>query len=164
VRHAPAGTPAEFAATGQEDRLRPLTADGRRKMARAALGLRSLVPRVAVLWTSPLVRAHQTAAIVGEAWGVDATVLPALAPGGTPEAILAVLRGARGLGSEEPRVLVGHEPSLSELVGWLLTAERRSAIELKKGAACLLGFSGRPAAGAASLRWLLQPRHLRALA
>lgn len=161
VRHAPAGTSEGFARTGQEDSQRPLTAEGREKMARAAAGLLRLVPELSVLWTSPLARARQTAEIVGEVYGLAPTHLPALAPDGEPEAVLAALGRARG---GAPHGLVGHEPSLSRLVGWLLDGERRSLVELKKGAACLLGFDSVPRAGAARLLWLLPPRQLRALA
>jgi phosphohistidine phosphatase len=120
-----------------------------------------LVPAIATLWTSPLGRAFETAAILGELYGAKPEILASLAPGGAAESTLAALRQARS--SASPPVVVGHEPSLSHLVGWLLAGEARSLVELKKGAACLLRFEGEPVAGAATLRWLLQPRVLRRL-
>ena len=47
------------------DDLRPLTADGKRDMREAARGLRNVVPRLDLLATSPLVRAIETAEILG---------------------------------------------------------------------------------------------------
>jgi hypothetical protein len=39
-----------------------------------------------------------------------------------------------------------------------------SRIQLKKGGACLLDFEDRAAKDSATLRWLLTPKHLDALA
>jgi phosphohistidine phosphatase len=67
IRHAPAADRAEFAKTGKDDSERPLTDDGKTKMRRAARGLRSLVPKLDLLASSPYVRAHETAEIVADA-------------------------------------------------------------------------------------------------
>jgi len=61
IRHAIAEDRFEFARTGQSDYYRPLTERGRARMARGATGLRTLVPDIDVLATSPLTRAVQTA-------------------------------------------------------------------------------------------------------
>lgn len=72
VRHAVAMEREEFARTGQSDDLRPLTADGARKMRRVARGLRAEIETLDLLVTSPLVRAVQTAGIVADAYGTGA--------------------------------------------------------------------------------------------
>jgi phosphohistidine phosphatase len=162
VRHAIAEDRVQHAAHGRNDDERPLTAKGAERMRQAAAGLKRLVPRVDVLGSSPLRRAQQTAAIVQDA--LDAPkpmfrdeLLPAQGPGALAE-WLGFLPADAVVG------IVGHEPHLSELVGWLTTGETRSLVELKKGSACLLEISGRPQAGSAVLRWLLTPRQLRLLA
>ncbi len=159
IRHAIAQDRSDF--SGQDDALRPLTAEGRAKMERVARGLRALVPDLEVLATSPLVRAVETAEIVAGAYeGMEYEVIPALTPDATPEAALVWLRSRRG---RDTVAAVGHEPSLSRLASWLLTGEARSLLALKKGGACALEFEGAPAAAAATLRWLLEPGHLRRL-
>lgn len=144
-----------------DDDARRLTDEGRRKMRQTARGLRQVVPRIAVLATSPLVRAAETAAIVADAYGgLTVETVEALRPG-QPAAALAewLNRGeANGLVA-----VVGHEPHLSTTIGWLLTGAPHSFIELKKGAACALACDETWGAGTAVLRWALKPGQLRAL-
>jgi phosphohistidine phosphatase len=145
-----------------DDALRPLTRRGRRRMRRAARGLRMLVPGVDLICSSPLVRARETAAILGLLYQ-DAERLEsgALAPGAGAEAVVELLREH----SEHDAVaLVGHEPDLSELGSWLCAGVSRSVLELRKGAACLIAFESAPGAARGRLLWSLPPRVLRCLA
>jgi phosphohistidine phosphatase len=162
IRHAIAEDAVEHARRGRGDDERALTAKGVERMRQGAAGLRRLVPRIDVLATSPLRRARQTAVIVQDA--LDApkpAVRDELAPGAAPAALAEWLAF---LPADGVVAVVGHEPQLSELVGWLTTGEARSTVELRKGAACLLEISGRPEPGGAVLRWLLTPKQLRLLA
>jgi len=159
IRHAIAAE--RGAESGADDDARPLTDEGRKKMQRAVRGLRTVVPKIAVLAASPLVRAHETAAIVADAYGsIEIATLPALRPGQRPSALAEWLneRQADGLVA-----VVGHEPHLSSTVGWLLTGTPSSFVELKKGAACALVSDGAWGAGSARLQWALTPAQLRAL-
>jgi len=161
VRHALAGDREEWARQGKDDRKRPLTAEGRRKMREAARGLAALSEAPEVLATSPLVRARDTAAILARAFRVEEVEeLSALSPQEPPQALLAWLR-ARA--RDELAAVVGHEPHLGMLVSWLLSGRPRSFLELKKGGACLLDLGARPGPGRASLLWLLPPSALRPL-
>ena len=161
IRHAIAEDRDDWGYTGRPDAERPLTADGRRKMKRAAAGLRALVPRVDTLASSPLVRARDTAEIVAREYGgMRVELLPELSPDRVADDLLPWLR------SRDPgtcAAVVGHEPALGCLVGWLLTGRHESFVELKKGAACLLEFDDPPAAGNATLLWALAPAQLRKL-
>ncbi|HEX6050525.1 MAG TPA: phosphohistidine phosphatase SixA [Gemmatimonadaceae bacterium] len=159
VRHAIAEDRDEFAASGHDDdRLRPLTADGARKMKRGAEGLRSLVASIDLLASSPLVRAAETAEIIRDAYGIDRVVTEAsLVPEGGVADVVRWL-ATRG---EDLVAIVGHEPQLGKLVAYLIGAGDRPVIEMKKGAACLLEFDGSVEAGAARLTALLPPRVLR---
>jgi phosphohistidine phosphatase len=69
IRHAIAEERDDFARTGKDDRLRPLTDEGRKKMKQAARGLKALVPEIDLLATSPLTRAAQTAAVLDSVYG-----------------------------------------------------------------------------------------------
>lgn len=166
IRHAIAEDKEAFAASGRSDDQRPLTEEGRSKMRRAAGGLRLACPRVAVLASSPLLRARETAEIVASALRVSRVeIVEALRPDRPFEELRGWLRGRVAPNGEDVTVaVVGHEPHLSGLVTWLMTGGSESRIELKKGGACLLAFDRSPAAGEAVLRWALTPSQLRALA
>ena len=65
------------------DDERPLTKDGRREMERIAKFLRDLKVEPAIVLSSPLPRAKQTAEYAAEALSVKLQEEPALAPGFT---------------------------------------------------------------------------------
>ncbi|MEK6608702.1 MAG: histidine phosphatase family protein [Myxococcota bacterium] len=162
IRHAVAEDRESFARTGEPDALRPLTIEGRRKMRAAARGLRRVAGRIDLLAASPLARAVQTAEIVRAAWGdVRTVVQPALLPGRAPAALLAWLRARR---PSATIAVVGHEPDLGRLVGYLTAGLPRPVVELRKGQACLLEFSRKPRAGGARIVWSLKSSQLRRMA
>ncbi|MFL6201132.1 MAG: SixA phosphatase family protein [Thermoanaerobaculia bacterium] len=161
VRHAIAEEREDFARTGKDDRLRPLTDEGRKKMKQAARGLRALVPEIDLLATSPLTRAAQTGAILDTVYGgLDEVEIEELSPETTPEELLRWLRKQKG----DVIAAVGHEPSLSQILGWLLTGTDRRLFAFRKGGACLLELGDEPAGGTATLLWALTPAQLRTLA
>ena len=167
IRHAIAEDKERFAATGRNDDLRPLTEDGRDKMRRAARGLRTVAPRVAVLASSPLVRARETAEIVGPAISISRVeIVEALRPDHEFGEVVEWLQERLSPNEDDDErtvAVVGHEPHLGGLATWLMTGKKDSRIELKKGAACLLHFDEKPASGKAVLRWALTPSQLRDL-
>lgn len=162
IRHGPAGSREGWAAaTDEPDEARPLTGPGRKKTRRAAKGLAEVVNGLDLLATSPLVRASQTAEIVSDTFGgVTTVVLGELRPERRPEELIGWLRE---LDPGAVVAVVGHDPHLGFLVGWLLTGRSEAFLELKKGGAALLEFDDPPSGGNAMLRWALAPRHLRAL-
>jgi phosphohistidine phosphatase len=137
-----------------DDRERPLSRLGQQRAIRAARGLRRLKVTPAVVLTSPLKRARQTAAILALAahWP-RALTCAELAPGCSPQQLLtylATLPATR-------LALVGHEPDLSHLLELCLgEAGTGLRMELKKLAVVGLRFARRPTAGAAQLLWLLR--------
>jgi phosphohistidine phosphatase len=157
IRHAiavPSGTP------GVEDDERPLTSRGRKRFRKAARGLARVMDRPDVLLTSPLPRAAESAEIAARAFGkVEPRHERALAGGG-PEAIINVLRRQP---PEATVAVVGHEPTLSELLARLLGSHRAERLAFKKGGAALVDLptDGR---SAGRLIWFLRPRILRSLA
>ena len=162
LRHAIAEERAGFAATGKADRLRPLTDEGRKKLRKGAEALERLVPDLALIATSPYLRAHESAEILARAWAKRPVVsdLAELAPAGSAAGVVRFLLAQKALPA---LALVGHEPDLSRLAGLLLTGKERSFLEMRKGGACLLDFPGRLAPGGARLVWHLPPATLRAL-
>lgn len=162
IRHAIAEDRDAFARSEKDDDLRPLTDEGRRKMARGAQGLLTLVRALDLIACSPLVRAQQTAAIVAKAYGMTVgETVPAL----DPEADLAQFVSWAAKHEKHGAVaIVGHEPHLGTLVTWLMCGIEDSRIMLKKGGACLLEFPGLPRRAEGILQWLHSPASLRRLA
>jgi phosphohistidine phosphatase len=156
IRHGPAGDPEAWKAEGRDDRLRPLTSDGKKDMREAAFGLATLQPQVDIVATSPLVRAVQTAELIASQFGCKVVTVDALTPDQEPSKALDWLRT---LPSDQTAALVGHEPHLSSLVSYMLAGKTGSFVELKKGGACLLeAKSASP--GSSILKWLLTRREL----
>lgn len=161
VRHASAMDRDVFAATKQDDDLRPLTADGRRKMRQAAKGIKALVKQPTLLATSPLTRAVQTAEILAAEFEMEIGETTDVLRPATPYS--AFDQWIRKRDPESTVVIVGHEPHLSGLIAWFITGGTTARFELKKGGACLLTFSARARRGGATLEWLATPWQLRHL-
>lgn len=157
VRHAQAEDAMRFAHTGRPDAERPLTEAGVKRAKRAAQGLLGVVGRIDAVWTSPLLRARQTADLIAAAAAAPVAVSEVLAPEGRIDDEMSWL-AALGGGTH---VLVGHEPNLSTLAGWLVAGRKSAGIEMKKGAACLIGFPLGVRAGKGILHWLLPQSILR---
>jgi phosphohistidine phosphatase len=160
IRNGPAGSREEWERAERDDRLRPLTPKGKKEVRRAAAGQIRLVPALDLLATSPLTRAAQTAEIVGKEYGCEIEEVEQLTPDHKPEDLIPWLQ-------EQSRYeavgLVGHEPHLGLLIGYLLTGKSVSFVDLKKGGACLLEMADPSKPGTAVLEWLLTDRELRRL-
>lgn len=146
-----------------DDAERPLTVEGVKRARRAAAGVKRIVKPPALVLSSPLVRARDTAEIFAQAarWP-KAVTCAALAPGGSPNDVLEALR--RLGGKAECAAVVGHQPHLGRLLALCLRGDvAPEAFELKKSAVVRLRFEGRPREGKAILTGLLPPRILRQL-
>jgi len=155
VRHAIA---ADRGSEWPDDSKRPLTERGMNRFKDAVKGLRRLDVALDEIFTSPLVRARQTAEIL--AAGVEGKpsvkVLDALAPGHTPASVMTQL--AR-VAKRRRIAIVGHEPELGELAAHLIGAGR--ALAFKKGGVCRIDLGSLSSKRAASLSWFLPPTVLR---
>lgn len=159
IRHAIA---AQRGPKYPDDRLRPLTPEGAQRFREAVTGLAELGVVVDLVLTSPLVRARETAMLLASGLKPQPGIeeIEALAPGGRPAAVAEALKSHAK--RHRRLALVGHEPDLGELAARLLGA--RGHVVFKKGAACLIELDGATPGGPGTLRWLLTPRALRALA
>jgi phosphohistidine phosphatase len=159
VRHAI----AEVAGAGMSDGDRRLTAEGVKRMRRAADGLGRLGIVPDVVLSSPLQRAEETAAILVSVLApkLPVEVYPPLAPGHAAEELL---RGLHRYRSARHLFLVGHQPDLGDLASYLLTGSPALApLPFKKGAVAAIEVGSLPPKAAGSLLWFLTPRHLRAM-
>jgi len=159
VRHAVA---AERGPKYPDDRLRPLTPAGSKKFAQSVPGLIEMDVVIDFVLTSPLVRARDTAMLLAAGLKPKPPVseVEALSPGGRAQAINDAIKTHA---KRHRRIaIVGHEPDLGELASRLLGA--RGNVEFKKGAVCLIEMDGATPTGPGTLRWMLTPKALRALA
>jgi phosphohistidine phosphatase len=155
VRHAIA---ADRGSEWPDDTQRPLTERGVNRFKEAVKGLRRLDVVVDEIFTSPLVRAHQTAKLLADGLEGKAPVkvLDALAPGHTSAAVMTHLARV----AKRRRVaIVGHEPDLGELAAYLIGATR--SLTFKKGGICRIDLGSLTSKRAASLVWFLPPNLLR---
>jgi len=157
IRHAIA---AERGEEWPDDDKRPLTDEGIARMRRAARGLARLEVSIDVVYTSPLVRARQTAEIVAAELETRPSIvtIESLAPGAAYATLMADLEKH---GRKSRLGLVGHEPGLGELAAWLTGA--RSPYAFKKGGVCRIDVVSLPPTGNGQLIWMATPKMLRAL-
>jgi phosphohistidine phosphatase len=146
---------AEDVGPDKKDEDRGLTAEGHARMKEVARGLANALPKAQAIYSSPLLRAVQTALWVSKGYRSRANVntVDALAPSGTPKQFLALVKSIQ----DRRAVIVGHEPVLTAGLHALTGVE---GVELKKGGC--YGVRVRPD-GTAALEWVLPPRLLRKL-
>ena len=155
LRH---GIAVERTAYSGPDEERALTAEGRRKVKRVARAMRAMRLSFDLIFSSPLVRAAQTAEIIAEALRLKKRlkVTDFLTATSTEKQIawLKSLRLSRG-----HVLLVGHEPNFSELASHLLAGHRRMMINFKKAGLCKV-TAARVGSGGATLEWFLTPKQM----
>jgi len=140
---------------------RPLTQVGIDKMKKGAEGIRTIVPKLDVILTSPLKRASGTANIVATALGIAVKVetRKQLSPDVPAEITASFLEK---LPPRNRVMIVGHEPNLSLLASFLL-GYREPFLDFKKGALCRIDLEKFPPRGKGKLLWHLTPKQLRLL-
>ena len=140
-----------------DDSQRPLTPKGAKRMRRAAGGMLALGLSFDVIYTSPFVRAKQTADIVAEVFGAEKKLRETgtLATDGDPKELIKLINSANG--KFESVLLVGHEPYLSDLISVLVVGDSSLPLAMKKGGLCKLNVATLKYGMCASLEWLLPP-------
>lgn len=156
IRHAI----AQDQAPSGDDARRALTPEGRDRFARGVRGLARIGARFDLVLHSPMLRAQETADLLQPVCTGETAVTSALARA-PDEQLFADIQGTCV-------ALVGHEPWLSQTLGWLVFGWRVyeedpsiAIVELKKGSAAHL--VGEPRPGAMHLAALYPPAALRAL-
>jgi len=157
VRHAIA---AERGEDWPDDDKRPLTARGVARFKESVSGLSRLDVAVDEIFSSPLVRAMQTAELLaaGLPGKPSIKVLDALSPGHAPGSVLAQLAK---MARRRRIALVGHEPGLGELAAHLIGAGR--ALLFKKGGVCRIDVESLTSRRTGALSWFVTPKVLRGL-
>ncbi|TKB91800.1 MAG: hypothetical protein E8D41_10015 [Nitrospira sp.] len=141
---------------------RPLTARGAKRVAQAAIGLSRLDVQPTHVFSSPLIRAIETANIVHSSLPVCPAlhVVDELLPDASPHRLLSILRK---LPPESCVLCIGHEPQLGMAASVFLSGRGSPSFPLKKSGACLIELSLPTKPGQGILRWWLTPGQLRAM-
>jgi phosphohistidine phosphatase len=108
VRHA-------HAEPGEPDELRGLSERGKREASALGDLLAEHATPPAVVFTSPLVRARETADAIATSARAEVRADERLAPGATASALREVVSGQAG-----PVAVVGHQPDCSEIAQELI--------------------------------------------
>jgi phosphohistidine phosphatase len=153
LRHAEAADAAESG----KDFDRRLTEEGRKAAKMSASALSELA-KIARIYTSPLVRARETAELAGREFPKAPLELTrALAPSAAVEEIVEIVAALAAAGRDEDVLLVGHQPHLGMLLGYLVSGRNDVEIPMKKAAVCCVSFRGGRPEPPGKLRWLLPP-------
>jgi phosphohistidine phosphatase len=158
VRHAIAAARGD---DWPDDTKRPLTTRGIHRFKDSLPGLKELDVSIEEIFSSPLVRAKQTADLLaaGVPGSPPVKLLDGLAPGHAPAVVMTQLARA----AKRQRIaLAGHEPDLGELAAHLIGATR--PLLFKKGGMCRIDIGGLGPKSTGSLIWFVTPKVLRKLA
>jgi phosphohistidine phosphatase len=141
---------AEDYSPDKTDEQRQLTLKGIEKTHEAVPFFGAIGVQPALIYTSPLSRAEQTAEILAKGLESRIMISPLLAPG----ALQGNIEHFISQHPNEDIMLVGHEPDLSETIKYLIGGGR---LVMKKGTLARVDItSGSMASG--ELIWLLPPR------
>ena len=135
----------------KSDDERPLTKHGKKEMREVGKYLDRLKVKPALIVTSPLPRASQTAEIAADYLKTKLRKDELLAPGFGMNELRTVLKRHRA----KSLMLVGHEPDFTNVISKLTGA----SLKLSKGGVALLDVD--PEAEEGKLLWLFPPKFAR---
>jgi phosphohistidine phosphatase len=156
LRHASAG---ERLTNPKKDEKRALDKAGIEQCGEVGRALAALDVQVDVILSSPLKRAAQTAALVGNELGYEGKLI--FEDGLRPQAGFADFRKMLDKYAKFENVMVvGHNPNLSEFLGRSISPSGCEAgLELKKGAVARVEMSR----NSGSMLWCITPKVVRSL-
>ena len=160
VRHAKAFD--RDSARFPDDRLRPLTREGRKEFHSLARRVGRSADAPQAVLSSSWIRAWDTAVALEDECGWPAPERCEALESDESGAVASLAREIAARARLESLALVGHEPVLSALVAWLLGSDQ-PIVRMRKGAIAALelasprqlGAGG--VSGAAHLEWLAVP-------
>ena len=153
MRHANAGIPRESA---KLDAKRGLIKEGKEQcmLMGRMLGALKVTPELIV--SSNLKRAMQTAQFVGNELGYEGKVEISLAL--APDATFADFsKMLEKYADRQDLLLVGHNPSLFQFLGRLITGNGAAGVRMRKGCVARIDMDKHPPL----LQWLIDPRMAR---
>lgn len=159
LRHGEAG---RSSATVKDDSKRTLTVDGEKEIKDISKGMKELGIEFDYIFTSPLLRAKQTAELVSKIVVPKNPIkeMDELKPEGNK---LQLYNKLSNLKQDSSVLLVGHEPYLSELIGETISSGG-CKIDLKKAGFARIRITAILPKLRGELRWLFTPKHLKRIA
>lgn len=156
LRHASASDVAP------SDAERKLTKEGEEESRVAGAALAELGVKPVHIFSSPLVRARQTAQIAAKElkFSGDIEILDELLNDTSTPALLKALKRH---GAANELLLIGHMPSLAEHIAALIDAQSANGLPLGKGGVACVELD-QLRAGRGALRWLMRQKQLAKIA
>jgi phosphohistidine phosphatase len=138
--------------SGKSDFDRELTAKGIEKLNVAVKGWKSIIDNIDLVISSPLIRAKQTAEIIGVEFTKDVPIQfdGRLGTGARPEDVIEVINAAE----KESIAIVGHQPDLSYLLSFLIS-NSGATVDFGKGAIAGVSYKGKAKEGRGYLEFLV---------
>ena len=164
LRHGEAG---KKVATGAKDSERPLTVAGQKEVADIANSLKDLEIKFDLIISSPLKRAHQTAAIVAKIFKKEKKMEDwnELKPEGNRQELYRKLSSPTANKQYSSVLIVGHEPYLTDMISDIISDGEDGVgghIVLKKAGLARIGITSfTPPNIHGELKWLLTPKHMK---
>jgi len=146
----------------RSDAERPLLEEGIRRTRQAMEGFLKLSIPISSIFTSPWLRARQTAAIAAEVLGLSERVfeMDELAGDRPIEDVMNAMTQHAHL---KDIMLVGHNPQLSDLGAHLLSLSTGMQMDLKKSGMCAIEVERLPPKRPGTLLWMMTAKQLRAM-
>ncbi|KAA3596602.1 MAG: phosphohistidine phosphatase SixA [Calditrichaeota bacterium] len=138
------------------DKSRQLVPIGIEKITNISKFIKKQKINFDLIFSSPYLRAKETAVIVAEKLGVEIQETELLIPSGSFERLIEKINSQ----NFENVLLVGHEPFLSGFASFLLVGDESLDLLLKKGGFCCVGFYGKIEIGMGTLDFLLSPKQM----
>ena len=133
-----------------DDHARALTTKGKARIQTAAQVLHKLKIDLTKIYTSPRIRALQTAQIIGHELGLDPHITEDMNYGFNHMALAKIIAPH---GENDHLMLVGHEPTLSQTIAHLTGAH----IDMKRGGLARVDI-GKANLKSGILVWLIAPK------
>jgi phosphohistidine phosphatase len=150
---------AEPCDCGSKDAERKLTGKGKEEIALVAQWMATRGIKFDVIATSPFKRAHETAGIIAASRGLKSriTVWDALAPGGNLDDVCSEI----GRCDENATVLiVGHEPTCSQLICRIIFGSESAGIVMSKGGLAKIRNYSSQHHPSGELQWLIPAKQM----
>jgi phosphohistidine phosphatase len=150
IRHSD----SEGISKGLKDSERNLTPDGELKIRNASLFWKNIIPEFDYIFSSPYLRALQTAKIIASLYNHKKEIIidKRLGCGSETENLIEILNPFQS----GDIAIVGHQPDLSNHLSRLISGSG-VAVEFKKGAIAKISFNNRVREGKGVLEFLVPP-------
>ncbi len=160
LRHGEALSRADPAISS--DAARPLVDEGIKRTKQSAEGLKKLDIELDAAFTSPWLRAQQTAKIACDVLEIGERLyeMDELAGDRSVEEVMNALVKKQALKNV---MLVGHNPLLSDLAAYLLCHSTSMQLDLKKSGVCAVEVERVPPKVPGTLLWMMTSKQLRML-